>query len=66
MVCWGREDPQVSSSPLAGGQLGVCMGWMVQGMSGVWFHLQPSSEGPQLLSTLLPTARSIWSWQAEH
>lgn len=48
------------------GQLSACMGWMVQGMSGIWFHLQPSSEGPQLLSTPLAMARSIWSWQAEH
>lgn len=57
---------QVSCSPLAGGQLSACMGWMVQGMSGAWFHLQPSCGVPQLLSTLLPMARSTQSWQAGH
>lgn len=67
MGCVGeKRTPPVSSSLLAGGEISACMGWMVQGMSGVWFHPQPSSEGPQLLSTLLPMARSTRSWQAGH
>lgn len=62
----GQRGPPSFLQSSCWGQLRACIGWMVQGMSGIWFHLQPNSEGPLLFSTLLPMARSIWSWQAEH
>lgn len=50
----GQRGPPSLLQSSCWGQLGASMGWMVLGMSGVWFHLQPSSEGPHLLFTLLP------------
>lgn len=51
------DPPKASPVPFAGGWLSACTGCTVQGISGVWFHLQPSTKAPSCLPPLLPMAR---------